>query len=135
MNGATVLVTGGTGSFGKRFVHNALTLSKVKKLIVLSRDELKQSEMAVQFHDPRLPKAASAAGHQRNHGHAERLRQIGRVDRLAVLPGHIDHVQRDHGRVAQFDHLGGEVEIALKVRGVHHDHDEIGRRDFRQPME
>ncbi len=52
--GMTVLVTGGTGSFGKRFVETALALSKVKKLIVFSRDELKQSEMAAVIKDPRI---------------------------------------------------------------------------------
>jgi UDP-N-acetylglucosamine 4,6-dehydratase/5-epimerase len=54
LNGKVVLVTGATGSFGKRFVEKALKLSKVKKLIVFSRDELKQSEMAPQFKDARL---------------------------------------------------------------------------------
>ena len=41
----TVLVTGGTGSFGKMFTNVALNELKVKKLIVFSRDELKQHEM------------------------------------------------------------------------------------------
>jgi UDP-N-acetylglucosamine 4,6-dehydratase len=45
LSGKTVLVTGGTGSFGKRFVHAALTRHAPKKLIILSRDELKQFEM------------------------------------------------------------------------------------------
>lgn len=49
----TVLVTGGTGSFGKKFIHKALTLG-VKKIIVFSRDELKQYEMKQEFHDERL---------------------------------------------------------------------------------
>ena len=38
----TVLVTGGTGSFGKKFVEIVLERYRPKKLIVLSRDELKQ---------------------------------------------------------------------------------------------
>lgn len=46
-----VLVTGGTGSFGKKFVEIVLKKYKPKKLIVFSRDELKQSEMQHQFHD------------------------------------------------------------------------------------
>ncbi len=54
LDGLTVLVTGGTGSFGKRFVETALKHSKVKKLIVFSRDELKQSEMALVIKDPRI---------------------------------------------------------------------------------
>ena len=51
----TVLVTGGTGSFGKCFVTTLLRDHNPKKLIVLSRDELKQHEMRLAgFDDPRL---------------------------------------------------------------------------------
>jgi len=49
----TVLVTGGTGSFGKKFIGKALTLG-VKKVIVFSRDELKQYEMKQEFQDERI---------------------------------------------------------------------------------
>ena len=52
--GKSVLVTGGTGSFGKRFIETALKHSKVRKIIVFSRDELKQSEMAATMRDTRL---------------------------------------------------------------------------------
>jgi len=45
LNGQTVLVTGGTGSFGQRFVQLALDRYKLKKLIILSRDEHKQYAM------------------------------------------------------------------------------------------
>jgi UDP-N-acetylglucosamine 4,6-dehydratase len=47
----TILVTGGTGSFGRRFAEHVLAHHKPRKLIVFSRDELKQSEMAQQFAD------------------------------------------------------------------------------------
>ena len=50
--GRTVLVTGGTGSFGRKFVDIVLTHAEPRKLIVLSRDELKQSEMKKAFDDP-----------------------------------------------------------------------------------
>ncbi|MEE1131342.1 MAG: UDP-N-acetylglucosamine 4,6-dehydratase (inverting) [Caryophanon sp.] len=53
LNNKTVLVTGGTGSFGKKFIKKALTLG-VKKIIVFSRDELKQYEMKQEFQDERL---------------------------------------------------------------------------------
>ncbi|MCT4784098.1 MULTISPECIES: UDP-N-acetylglucosamine 4,6-dehydratase (inverting) [Exiguobacterium] len=49
----TILVTGGTGSFGKKFIEAALK-HNVKKVIVFSRDELKQYEMAQEFTDPRV---------------------------------------------------------------------------------
>lgn len=54
LSGKSVLVTGGTGSFGRRFVDTLLTHSKAKKVVVFSRDELKQSEMAAQIKDNRL---------------------------------------------------------------------------------
>ena len=41
----TVLVTGGTGSFGKAFVRSLLELANPEKVIIFSRDELKQHEM------------------------------------------------------------------------------------------
>jgi len=45
LNNKSILVTGGTGSFGKKFIETALDRYKPKKLIVYSRDELKQFEM------------------------------------------------------------------------------------------
>lgn len=50
----TILITGGTGSFGKAFIKQALTILRPKKIIVFSRDELKQSEMAAEINDPRV---------------------------------------------------------------------------------
>ena len=47
LNNKTILITGGTGSFGKRFVSRILTdYPEVKKIIIFSRDELKQYEMS-----------------------------------------------------------------------------------------
>ena len=54
LNNQTVLVTGGTGSFGRKFVEIALRDYDVRRLVVFSRDELKQHEMRQQFDDPRL---------------------------------------------------------------------------------
>jgi UDP-N-acetylglucosamine 4,6-dehydratase len=45
LDGKVILVTGGTGSFGRRFIETVLTRCSPRKLIVYSRDELKQSEM------------------------------------------------------------------------------------------
>src|SRR5512145_488975 len=50
-----VLVTGGTGSFGKQFTKILLAEKNPKKVIIFSRDELKQHEMRVAgYNDPRL---------------------------------------------------------------------------------
>lgn len=48
-NGKTILITGGTGSFGKKFIEHVLAEYEPKKLIVYSRDELKQFEMSQRF--------------------------------------------------------------------------------------
>jgi len=51
-NDKSILITGGSGSFGKKFVETILSRYKPYRLIVYSRDELKQSEMQQQFADP-----------------------------------------------------------------------------------
>ena len=52
LNGKNILITGGTGSFGKQFVTTILKHYKPNKIIIYSRDELKQYEMAQRFNDP-----------------------------------------------------------------------------------
>lgn len=49
LNGKSILITGGTGSFGKKCTEIILKKYKPKRLIIYSRDELKQFEMAQQF--------------------------------------------------------------------------------------
>tara|TARA_Y100001935_G_scaffold238302_1_gene224545 strand:- start:1390 stop:2397 length:1008 start_codon:yes stop_codon:yes gene_type:complete len=51
LNDKKILVTGGTGSFGKKFVETVLQKYKPKKVIVYSRDELKQYEMQHKWPD------------------------------------------------------------------------------------
>jgi len=46
LNDKVILITGGTGSFGKKFTQTALTKYKPKKIIIFSRDEFKQFQMA-----------------------------------------------------------------------------------------
>ncbi|MDD2357044.1 MAG: UDP-N-acetylglucosamine 4,6-dehydratase (inverting) [Thiovulaceae bacterium] len=50
-NGKNILITGGTGSFGKQFVRTILQRYKPNKIIIYSRDELKQYEMAQKYND------------------------------------------------------------------------------------
>ena len=51
-NHKTVLITGGTGSFGKKFIEIMLNQFEPKRIIVFSRDELKQFEMQQKFNQP-----------------------------------------------------------------------------------
>lgn len=51
LTGSTILVTGGTGSFGSRFVPMTLAKYKPRRIIIYSRDEMKQWEMAKLYGD------------------------------------------------------------------------------------
>jgi len=53
--GKSILITGGTGSFGQKFVEFALKELSPKKLVVFSRDELKQFNMAAKFPESQYP--------------------------------------------------------------------------------
>ena len=55
LNNNTILITGGTGSFGKKFIKTILEKYKPKKVIVYSRDELKQFDMQQEFPDDKYP--------------------------------------------------------------------------------
>jgi UDP-N-acetylglucosamine 4,6-dehydratase/5-epimerase len=54
LSDSSILVTGGTGSFGQRFVHRILERHKPRRVVVYSRDELKQYEMAQALQAPQL---------------------------------------------------------------------------------
>ncbi|MBB2909528.1 UDP-N-acetylglucosamine 4,6-dehydratase [Streptosporangium becharense] len=51
LNGSSILITGGTGSFGKAFIRHALDHLDPRRLVVISRDELKQYEARQMFGD------------------------------------------------------------------------------------
>ncbi len=51
-DGKSILITGGTGSFGKKYVETLLKNHTPKKIIIFSRDELKQFEMQQVFNQP-----------------------------------------------------------------------------------
>lgn len=55
LNNKVILVTGGTGSFGQKFVETVLNRYQPKKLIIFSRDELKQYEMSLRFNEQQYP--------------------------------------------------------------------------------
>ena len=60
LDGKVILVTGGTGSFGRRFIETVLTRASPRKVIVYSRDELKQSEMQIDLAERFGPEKLSA---------------------------------------------------------------------------
>tara|TARA_B110001450_G_C17627835_1_gene483947 strand:- start:333 stop:1346 length:1014 start_codon:yes stop_codon:yes gene_type:complete len=56
LNNKSILITGGTGSFGKAFVKRILkSYKKIKRLVIFSRDELKQHEMSLEYPVSKYP--------------------------------------------------------------------------------
>jgi|TARA_B100001093_G_scaffold267660_1_gene255995 UDP-N-acetylglucosamine 4,6-dehydratase (inverting) len=69
----SILITGGTGSFGKKFVKKILEKNNnIKKLIIFSRDELKQYEMAKNFSSKKYPQVRYFIGDVRDKERLER---------------------------------------------------------------
>lgn len=54
LNNSNILITGGTGSFGNKFVPMILSKYNIKKLVIFSRDEMKQWDMAQKIDDERV---------------------------------------------------------------------------------
>lgn len=54
LDGKSVLITGGTGSFGQKYVATLLRRYRPSKIIIYSRDELKQYEMSQRFNQPEM---------------------------------------------------------------------------------
>ena len=73
LNNMSLLITGGTGSFGRAFVKTVLErFPRIRRLVILSRDELKQYEMAQEFPASRYPQLRFFIGDVRD---AARLRR------------------------------------------------------------
>jgi UDP-N-acetylglucosamine 4,6-dehydratase (inverting) len=72
-SGKSILITGGTGSFGKAFVRAVLERHPdVSRMVVFSRDELKQFEMAADFPQSRYPMLRYFIGDVRDEGRLRR---------------------------------------------------------------
>lgn len=76
LNHKSVLITGGTGSFGKKFVETILTkYPRVKRIVVYSRDELKQYEMAQLYPESQYPQLRFFIGDVRDCSRLKRACQ------------------------------------------------------------
>jgi UDP-N-acetylglucosamine 4,6-dehydratase len=75
LNGKSVLITGATGSFGQQAIRTILASYDVRRLVVFSRDELKQFEMQGEFSETKYPALRYFIGDVRD---AERLNQAFR---------------------------------------------------------
>ncbi len=86
LNGKSILITGGTGSFGQRFIKLVLERYKPKRLVVYSRDELKQFNMQQEFSAVEHPSIRYFIGDVRDSNRLEMaLRNIDYVIHAAAL--------------------------------------------------
>ena len=86
INGKSVLLTGGTGSFGNAFVARVLASYKPKRLVVFSRDEMKQYEMEQRFPQSKYPCMRYFIGDVRDAGRLEMaMRNMDIVIHAAAL--------------------------------------------------
>tara|TARA_B100001093_G_C26848263_1_gene1023871 strand:+ start:2291 stop:3280 length:990 start_codon:yes stop_codon:yes gene_type:complete len=87
MNGKSILITGGTGSFGKQFTEHLLKkYKKIKRLIIYSRDELKQSEMSQIFSDKKYKCLRYFLGDVRDYSRLSRaMKKVDIVIHAAAL--------------------------------------------------
>ena len=114
LNGKGILITGGTGSFGHRFVKTVLARYKPARLVVFSRDEMKQYDMEHQF-----PIAA----------HPAMRYFLGDVrDKERLSAGDARHRHRDPRRRAEA-RAGGRVQPDR----MHPDQHTTGRRTSSRP--
>ncbi len=87
LDGKNILITGGTGSFGKELVKQLLLrFKKINKLIIFSRDELKQYEMSLEYSEKKYPNIRFFLGDIRDQERLNRaLEDIDIVVHAAAL--------------------------------------------------
>ncbi|CCH06333.1 UDP-N-acetylglucosamine 4,6-dehydratase (inverting) [Achromobacter xylosoxidans] len=87
LSNKSILITGGTGSFGKAFVRTVLErYPEVKRLVIFSRDELKQFEMSQEFPEAKYPAVRYFIGDVRDEARIRRaLEGIDVVIHAAAL--------------------------------------------------
>ena len=106
-----VLITGGTGSFGKKLTEVLLHHHAPKKLIIFSRDELKQHEMRQSFSEEKYPSIRYFIGDVRDR---DRLyRALGGVDVVihAAALKHVPILERDWSEAVKTN-IFGTVNVA-----------------------
>lgn len=79
LNNSSILITGGTGSFGQAFVSKLLSVyPKIKRLVIFSRDELKQELMSRKYPESKFPGIRYFLGDVRDYNRL--LRALGGID-------------------------------------------------------
>lgn len=116
LDGKSVLITGGTGSFGQAFVKIALQQFKPKRLIVFSRDEMKQYEMALKYDDQRHPCMRYFIGDVRDVDRLEMaMRDVDMVVHAAALK-HVPAAEYNPFECIHTNVMGAENVVKAAIR-------------------
>jgi UDP-N-acetylglucosamine 4,6-dehydratase/5-epimerase len=116
LDGKSILVTGGTGSFGQQFVATVLRKFKPRRLIVYSRDEYKQYEMAQLFGDAQYPNIRYFIGDVRDRDRLEiALRGVDIVVHAAALK-HVPAAEYNPFECINTNVLGAENLVQASIR-------------------
>lgn len=119
LNDKSILVTGGTGSFGKNFVRTVLERYKPRRLVVFSRDELKQYEMNLELSGEEHPSLRYFIGDVRDQARLEMaMAGIDYVVHAAALK-HVPIAEYNPFECVQTNIIGAEnVVRAALAKGV-----------------
>jgi UDP-N-acetylglucosamine 4,6-dehydratase len=117
LNGKSVLVTGGTGSFGKHFVRTVLKKYRVRRLIIFSRDEQKQFDMQNELNDREFPELRYFIGDVRDRDRLEYA--VNGVDVLihAAALKHVPAAEYNPTECIHTNVNGAENVVRAAVRG------------------
>jgi len=116
LSGATILVTGGTGSFGRRFIRTVLERFGPRRIVVFSRDELKQWEMANELPQSRYPAVRYFIGDVRDAGRLEMaMRGVDLVVHAAALK-HVPAAEYNPFECIRTNVIGAENVVTAAIR-------------------
>jgi len=116
LNGASILVTGGTGSFGNAFLGSVAERYRPRKLIVYSRDEMKQYEMAQHFAQDRYPFLRYFIGDVRDRDRLEMaMRDVDIVIHAAALK-HVPAAEYNPFECIHTNVMGAENVVRAAIR-------------------
>ncbi|MAC87746.1 MULTISPECIES: UDP-N-acetylglucosamine 4,6-dehydratase (inverting) [Maricaulis] len=121
LDGKTILVTGGTGSFGRKLTETICAEYKPKKLIIFSRDELKQYEMAQDFSPSDYPFLRYFIGDVRDASRLDQaMRDVDIVIHAAALK-HVPIAEYNPFECIKTNVMGAENVVCAAIkRGVSH---------------
>lgn len=115
-NDKQILITGGTGSFGSAFVASLIRTSRPRKLIIYSRDEMKQYEMAMRFPQEKYPFIRFFIGDVRSRDRLEMaLRDVDILVHAAALK-HVPAAEYNPFECIHTNVMGAENIVQAAIR-------------------